>query len=130
MKYVRLFFFYWLPTILWASTIFFFSARHHFTITAQSTTDFYIFKFLHMCEYAGLYFWLFRSIYASNNHHQSKASKLAFVITVLYAASDEIHQIFTPTREPRLRDVIIDTTGITIIYFLLKENWKRVKKLL
>lgn len=35
----------------------------------------------------------------------------AFAFTVLYAASDEWHQSFVPTREAHLTDVLIDAAG-------------------
>lgn len=38
----------------------------------------------------------------------------AFIIGVLYAISDEIHQIFVPGRSCELRDMLIDSTGILI----------------
>jgi VanZ family protein len=36
---------------------------------------------------------------------------VAFCLTLLYAASDEWHQRFTPGRSPSLQDVIIDGAG-------------------
>ncbi|MGD0615630.1 MAG: VanZ family protein, partial [Verrucomicrobiota bacterium] len=33
------------------------------------------------------------------------------LLVALYAASDEFHQIFVPTREASVRDVMIDTIG-------------------
>jgi len=33
------------------------------------------------------------------------------LIVSLYGFTDEFHQSFTPGREPRIRDVIIDTIG-------------------
>lgn len=53
----------------------------------------------------------------------------AFIFSVLYAASDEIHQLFTPTREGRMRDVIIDTAGIYLMYIYIKSHLNFVKKL-
>ncbi|MEE1278326.1 MAG: VanZ family protein [Acutalibacteraceae bacterium] len=38
----------------------------------------------------------------------------AFIIGVLYAILDEIHQIFVPGRSCELRDMLIDSTGILI----------------
>ncbi|MCP4425990.1 MAG: VanZ family protein, partial [Chloroflexi bacterium] len=35
----------------------------------------------------------------------------AFIITVLYAVSDEFHQTFVPGRGGRLPDVLIDALG-------------------
>lgn len=49
----------------------------------------------------------------------------AFVITVLYACTDEFHQLFVPGRAGRITDVIIDSTGVLIITWIL---WKGVRK--
>jgi VanZ family protein len=37
------------------------------------------------------------------------AVALALLITVLYAASDELHQAFVPTRTASLQDFLVDT---------------------
>lgn len=36
---------------------------------------------------------------------------LAIIVCILYAASDETHQLFVPGRGGQVRDVIIDSTG-------------------
>lgn len=38
----------------------------------------------------------------------------AFLISVLYAASDEFHQSFVPGRGPSIRDVAIDSAGAAV----------------
>lgn len=67
-------------------------------------------KAAHMTEFAILsvllYLWLERwqlTIY--------KRSIIAMLMSVVYAASDEIHQLFVPGRAGSIRDVIIDSTG-------------------
>lgn len=51
---------------------------------------------------------------------------LALLICIIYAASDEIHQLFIPGRGGQLRDVILDSSGSTvgIISFAAFKNWK------
>lgn len=46
---------------------------------------------------------------------------LSLVICVLYAISDEIHQLFIPGRSGEIKDVLIDSSGATggILFFLL-----------
>lgn len=47
---------------------------------------------------------------------------LAMLLCVLYAISDELHQLFVPGRGAQLRDVIIDSAGAAVgigIYLLL-----------
>ena len=43
----------------------------------------------------------------------------AVAFVAVYAASDEIHQLFVPHREGKISDVIIDTTGAAIGLLLL-----------
>ncbi|MBR5516046.1 MAG: VanZ family protein [Clostridia bacterium] len=56
---------------------------------------------------------------------------ISFVVGVLYAISDEIHQYFVPGRSCELRDVLIDSAGVTLgcillfILFKIIENKKR-----
>ena len=40
--------------------------------------------------------------------------KIAAIFAVLYAASDEFHQLFVPGRAGSIRDVIIDGTGAVL----------------
>ena len=85
-----------------------------------------------MIEYAFLYFLLFRGFYSLNNYQINLKEKifLPLLISVVYAISDEIHQTFVPTREGRIRDVFIDSLGITIMYIYIKKNLDLFKKLL
>ena len=48
----------------------------------------------------------------SSNQILSPAKfRLALIISVLYALSDEIHQIFVPTRTFQTRDLVVDAMG-------------------
>jgi VanZ family protein len=69
----------------------------------------------HLSEYAILALLVWRAI-----HRPAKGevrpwkwdeAGLALAIVFTYAASDEFHQIFVPTRTPLISDVTIDTTG-------------------
>src|SRR5699024_5961572 len=54
--------------------------------------------------------------------HAVKSATLAFLICILYAISDESHQLFIPGRSGEVRDVFIDSlgsiTGISIYYMI------------
>lgn len=54
----------------------------------------------------------------------------AWILTVCYAASDEIHQYFVPDRACMFTDVLIDSTGaalgLFIVYQLLR--WQKKKQ--
>lgn len=52
-----------------------------------------------------------------------KAFVIAFIVSVLYAASDELHQTFIQGRSGELRDIAIDSLGSSfglLIYVLFK----------
>ena len=70
----------------------------------------YVRKAAHMTEYAILsvllYIWLGKWQFATK-----KKMLLAIIAAALYAASDEIHQLFVAGRSGRLTDVLIDSTG-------------------
>lgn len=73
----------------------------------------YVRKAAHMTEYAVLsillYLWLERWQLAV-----FKRSILAAFLAVLYAASDEVHQLFVRGRAGSLRDVMIDSAGAAL----------------
>ncbi|WNF36648.1 VanZ family protein [Bacillaceae bacterium IKA-2] len=55
---------------------------------------------------------------------------LALGICVLYAISDEVHQLFIPGRSGEIRDVIIDSAGTTVgigLYLLIGKILKSEK---
>ena len=59
-----------------------------------------------------------------------KSTVLAAAGCVLYAVSDEIHQLFVPGRGGQVKDVIIDSAGAgasSIIYLLVSRTVKRKK---
>lgn len=54
---------------------------------------------------------------------------VAFVITVLYAISDEVHQLYVPGRSGQVSDVLLDSTGAlagiglyTLVSYLLNRR--------
>lgn len=77
-----------------------------------------------MTEYAILAFLLYKTFV----HKQNPLIK-SFLSTILYACSDEFHQLFIPGRAGQIRDVCIDSTGalimILIIYFIFKRKDKK-----
>ena len=40
-----------------------------------------------------------------------RAARLALIISAVYAATDELHQVFVPTRQGSVWDVLVDTFG-------------------
>lgn len=116
---------FWLPVILWMCVIFMFSAHPTGSASQVHWQDFVVKKMAHITEYAILTVLLFRA-FRSTGMQKRQAAKYALVLAVIYAATDEFHQSFTPGREPTIRDVIIDTIGATLSVILL---WKLLPKM-
>jgi VanZ family protein len=76
---------------------------------------FVIRKCAHLTEYAILALLVLRAVRkpVRNDPRPWRWSEAgwAILLVVLYASSDEIHQIFVPHREGKFADVIIDTSG-------------------
>lgn len=136
MKRRRLYFLLFL--ILWASMIFYFSHRP----AAQSDLDAKLFietfaeaqkeineleggfkfhfspiyivrKTAHVILYGVLTYLCFNVFY-KKEEVLWRPSLYAFMFGVLYAISDEVHQLFIPGRTGLLSDVVIDTYGVIL----------------
>ena len=101
------------------AAIFFLSGRESVQIADEPLVNFLFFKTLHVIEYAILFILYYRAL---------KNKTAALLLTLLYAVTDEIHQLFVPTREGRLRDVIIDAIGATLAWILINNLLPRAPK--
>ncbi len=66
----------------------------------------------HMLEFMGLSLLVFNATYAT--WEKKTTPLIAFAGTVLYAITDEIHQIFVPGRAFQISDILVDSTGALI----------------
>jgi VanZ family protein len=128
---------YWLPVIAWMILIFTGSADNgsfhrssrilapliHFFFPHLSEENTFKLVFLarkcaHLTEYAILAFLVWRARFKpSFSQRRPWCWTNAFEalwVSACYAATDEFHQTFVPSREGCLRDVLIDTTGAAI----------------
>lgn len=63
-----------------------------------------------------------------NKNDISKKYLISILICIIYATSDEIHQIFVPGRACQIRDILIDSIGsITGVYLYKLINTKILK---
>jgi len=70
--------------------------------------DFFFKKLAHMFVYAVLYFLIFRAL----NYKKSDPNfLLPLLFTIMYAATDELHQFFVPGRTATVRDLGFDLYG-------------------
>ena len=142
MHKVRAFIWYWLPVIVWMSLIFAGSgdsSSFHRSSRIIGPIVHWLFpempedsvnhivtgvrKCAHVCEYA-LFAWLFWRAWRKPVRHDSRPWRwreagVALLAAMLYAATDEWHQAFVPSREGCVRDVLIDTSGAAAGLFLL-----------
>jgi VanZ family protein len=94
----------WLPVLVWAGVIFAFSSIPSLN-SGLGTWDYVLRKLAHTAEYAILAVLLVRA---------TGSYAWAFALTVAYAASDEVHQLFVRGRHGSPVDVAIDSLGALI----------------
>ncbi|MPW27203.1 VanZ family protein [Alkalibaculum sp. M08DMB] len=136
----------WIGVIIWMSLIFYLSSQQA-TQSAQLSTGItekiiniiqkyipnynvdilsfnsIIRKNAHLIAYFILGVLLINAI-SRNRIIGFKAYALALLICILYAISDEIHQLYVPGRSGEIRDVLIDSIGSSIgisIFALIKK---------
>jgi VanZ family protein len=109
----------WGPAIFWMALIFFISAQSTLPGVEDTLLDLLLKKGGHMAAYGILAALVWRALGAAPA--SGKLAGLAWLITILYAASDEAHQLFVPGRHGSLTDVAIDGAGAGIALIAL---WK------
>lgn len=105
----------WLPPVAWASLIFYLSAQSVLPKFDASLVDFFFKKLAHISVYLVLYLLFWRAVKLTRPQSNDRIQWLApFLICLLYAVSDEIHQSFIPGRSATLRDIGFDMLGATV----------------
>jgi len=94
----------WVPVVLWAAVIFGLSSIPHLG-TGLGGWDYLLRKCAHVTEYAILGLLLARAL---------ERELPAFLLGVLYAATDEVHQSFVRGRHASPLDVAIDAVGLAL----------------
>jgi VanZ family protein len=94
----------WLPVVAWAAVIFALSSVPSLS-SGLGGWDYVLRKCAHMTEYAVLAALLYRAL---------ERELPAFLATVAYAATDELHQHFVRDRHASAVDVAIDAVGAMI----------------
>ena len=111
---------YWLPVIVWALIIFNFSSHAVPKVGQSYWVDFAAKKLAHILEYGVFAVITYRAL-INSGVKKLLAYYIAIIIPFIYGASDELHQSFTPTRTPTVRDIVFDTLGAAVaIYFVAK----------
>jgi VanZ family protein len=103
----RRFALYWLPVLLYVVLIFILSGMSAPPVPSGFPGD-----ALHYPEFAVLAFLLARALQGSAPGFARPRHLLwAFVLSVLFGATDEFHQAFVPDRVPDVRDWLHDGIG-------------------
>ena len=133
---------YWLPVVVWMAIVFSASAdsrsyQHstalfepllHWLFPRMSQDMIHEIhhgfrKLGHLSEYAVLGWLVWRAVRRPVKNDPRpwnwQEAGLALSVVFAYAASDEFHQIYVPTRTPLVTDVMIDTTGGAVALLLL-----------
>ena len=96
--------------MIWMVVIFIGSS--HANVVLSETHDNSIKNLAHIGEYAILGFFIFRALYNKEKSFFSKHTWLWVLIgAILYGVSDEVHQMFVPTRTAYLGDILMDGVG-------------------
>ncbi|OUQ09014.1 VanZ family protein [Erysipelatoclostridium sp. An15] len=137
MKKIR----YFLPMIIWMIFIFIMSNTNGNDSSSQSnffaniilqfinidkeTLTFLIRKLAHMSEYAILALFTYYAL-IKIAFNKRIIFQITFLISFLYACSDEFHQLFISGRSGQFTDVLIDSTGCLIMLLFLY-LWQKKK---
>lgn len=108
MKRVRLLVNLWLPVVFWCLLIFYLSSVPNLKTVQNPFWDEIIRSIIHFIFYIILYLLFFRAL---NFQRKKKDFRWPFILTCLYALSDEIHQHFVPTRTFQLLDLALNFSG-------------------
>jgi VanZ family protein len=105
----------WLPVLVWAGVIFAFSSVPSLS-SGLGGWDLLLRKLAHTTEYAILALLLVRA---------TGSYTWAFALTVAYATTDEVHQLFVRGRHGSPLDVAIDAVGALVGLALLRSKLYR-----
>ncbi len=114
---------FWIPAMVWLSVIFYFSNEPSLTIGSGGVESFVLRKFAHIGEFGVLALLIFLPL---TKRYKSKGILIffaTFLITALFALTDEFHQTFILGRDGNLKDVLVDSLGaflfLQILAFIL-----------
>ncbi|MCK5413324.1 MAG: VanZ family protein [Candidatus Pacebacteria bacterium] len=114
----------WLPVFLWCGLIYYFSSMPSLKSDFSNDVDFVLRKIAHMSEYGILTFLFFRASIGQKLYFK-KAIVYSVIFSIVFAVTDEYHQLFVYGREGSLRDIFIDSLGVFFVAFLIYKKGKK-----
>jgi VanZ family protein len=100
------------------AVIFAFSSTPSSRLPNFDWADLIVKKGGHALGYGLLALSYLRGLNGKSQDDNSRWFYVAWVMAILYSATDEFHQSFVPGRHPAVTDVLIDALGAAIILFL------------
>jgi VanZ family protein len=120
----------WLPAVLLMATIFAFSSVPSYEMPNFAWADTLVKKGGHMLGYGLLaltYLWGLRAGSPRGSKVTLVEARNAWLLTLLYACTDEFHQLFVAGRHASLVDVGIDALGAAIALAIWNWSSRRIK---
>ena len=100
----------WAPVVVYMAALFYLSSLSDVSLPS-GVSD----KPAHVLAYVGLALVVVRAVAGGLPQRIGlRVAAVAILITVAYGASDEIHQMFVPTRMPDWLDLLADAEGALI----------------
>lgn len=100
--------------VLWCGLIFWFSSVPNLKV-GEGASDFWLRKTAHMVEYGILLLLVYRALIKQKlATWRPKLALLAATVAIGYGVTDELHQLFIPTRTGKVVDIGIDALGVGI----------------
>jgi VanZ family protein len=106
---------HWLPAIAVMALIFYLSSQPTLPSVPDRNLDVIFKKLGHVTVFSLLAIAYLRAV-----HRFSRPYLLAWFLTALYAASDELHQSLVPGRTPAIQDFLIDVTSAFVALLLVR----------
>ncbi len=104
----------WLPALGWAALIYVASSQSALPRAPDPLLDVLVKKAAHLTEYAILAVLLLHALSGGPPRAARARLALAWLLAVLYAVSDEVHQAQVPGRTAAPLDVAIDAVGAAL----------------
>lgn len=136
---------YWLPPVLWMALIVGFSSDAASSPHTESwllpilrglapwatpaqleALHWLVRKIAHLSEYAILAALWLRALVRGRGVNPRNAGLIALAISVAWAALDEAHQSFVPSRSASVADVALDSMGALVALGIAGLGWRRV----
>ena len=103
---------WWFLPLGWMALIWALSAQSDLFVAVSSQLRDILAWVAHFSEFAILAALLWQALHKTGRLDEQTVLAAAFFGAALFAAIDEIHQVFVPGRTPDVRDLLVDVAGI------------------